>query len=73
MVNNCNEAVVKNLSNMYTEAFLFVGNLLQDGKIEEVRFLKSGFRVRFKGEKGWFDYPYTETGIISFLELYETY
>jgi hypothetical protein len=58
---------------MYTEAFLFVGNLLQDGKIEEVVFKKKGFRVRFKGEKFLFHFKFTEAGIIDFLELYETY
>lgn len=58
---------------MYTEAFLFVGNLIQDGKIEEVVFTKKGFRVRFKGEKQLFHYKFTEESIIDFLELYETY
>jgi len=58
---------------MYTEAFLFIGNLLQDGKIEEVVFTKKGFRVRFKGEKQLFHYKFTEESIIDFLELYETY
>jgi len=52
---------------------MFVGNLLQDGKIEEVVFKKKGFRVRFKGEPQLFHYKYTEQSIISFLELYETY
>lgn len=58
---------------MYTEAFLFVGNLLQDGKIEEVVFKKKGFRVRFKGEKQTFNFKFTEEGIINFIELYETF
>jgi hypothetical protein len=58
---------------MYTEAFLFIGNLLQDGKIEEVVFKKKGFRLRFKGEKQLFHYTYTGDEIIKFLELYETY
>jgi hypothetical protein len=58
---------------MNTEAFLFVGNLLQDGKIEEVVFKKKGFRVRFKGEKQLFHWKYSENSIVDFLELYETY
>lgn len=58
---------------MYTKAFLFIGNLLQDGKIEEVVFKKKGFKVKFKSEKRFFDYDFTEQGIMNFLELYETY
>lgn len=58
---------------MYTEAFLFIGNLLQDGKIEEIVFKKKGFRVRFKGEKHLFHYKFEAGWIIKFLELYETY
>jgi len=58
---------------MYTESFLFIGNLLQDGKIEEIVFTKKGFRVRFKGEKQLFHRKFSETCIVDFLELYETF
>lgn len=56
---------------MYTEAFLFVGNLLQNGLIEEIKFGKSKFKVKFKGETKYFKYRYDQTDIDYFLEMYE--
>lgn len=58
---------------MYTESFLFVGNLLQSEVIERVVITKKGFKVKFKEEKQVFSYRFEEDSIISFLELYETY
>lgn len=58
---------------MYTEAFLFIGNLLQSEVVTEFVMTKKGFRVRFRDEKQLFHYDFTSEGIIEFLELYETY
>jgi len=52
---------------MYTEAFLFVGNLLQNGVIEKIKFGKTEFKVRFKGDKRFIPYEYTEEQIIDLL------
>lgn len=53
---------------MYTEAFLFIGNLLQNGLIEKIEFGKDGFEVTFKGEKRTVPYEYSGQEIIIFLE-----
>jgi len=53
---------------MYTEAFLFVGNLLQNGKIKKIKFGKNEFKVRFKGDKRFVPYEYSEKDIITLLE-----
>lgn len=58
---------------MYTEAFLFIGNLLQSEVITELVITKKGFRVRFRDEKMLFKYKFNEDSIMSFIELYETY
>lgn len=55
---------------MYTEAFLFVGNLLQNGLIKKVEFGKNNFKVTWK-DSGKTKYSYDEQGVIDFLELYE--
>lgn len=56
---------------MYTEAFLFVGNLLQNGLVEKIEFGKKKFKVLFKGEEKPFKYHYDKTDIEYFLEMYE--
>lgn len=53
---------------MYTEAFLFVGSLLQDGKIEQVIFEKDEFKVKFKGEERLIPYDYTSEDVIVLLK-----
>lgn len=53
---------------MYTEAFLFVGNLLQNGLIEKIKFGKTEFKVRFKGDKRFVPYEYSGDEIVTFLE-----
>lgn len=53
---------------MYTEAFLFVGNLLQNGLIEKIKFSKTEFKVRFKGDKRFIPYEYSKEDIITLLE-----
>jgi hypothetical protein len=55
---------------MYTEAFLFVGNLLQNGLIKKVEFGKNKFKVTWS-DGGKTKYNYNENGVIEFLELYE--
>ena len=57
---------------MYTEAFLFIGNLLQDGKIKKIKFRKKTFKIIWSNEaQGRYDY--NEKGIIEFLEDLEEY
>lgn len=58
---------------MYTEAFLFVGNLLQNGLIKKIEFGKKKFKVRFKGDKRFVPYEYTEEEIVIFLEDIENH
>lgn len=58
---------------MYTEAFLFIGNLLQSEVISEFVMTKKGFRVRFRDEKQLFYYTFEKDDIMTFIELYETY
>lgn len=58
---------------MYTESFLFIGNLLQNEVVSEFVMTKKGFRVRFRDEKQLFHFKFEEKSIIEFLELYETY
>lgn len=53
---------------MYTEAFLFVGNLLQNGLIEKIEFVKDNFEVTFKGESRSVPYEYSGEEIVIFLE-----
>ncbi len=53
---------------MYTEAFLFVGNLLQNGLIEEIRFDKNHFYVMFKEEEVFTPYEYSEHDVITLLK-----
>lgn len=53
---------------MYTEAFLFVGNLLQNGLIEKIKFNKTEFKIRFKGNKRFIPYEYSKEDIITLLE-----
>ena len=52
---------------MYTEAFLFVGNLLQDGFIKKIKFRKNTFKVIWKNDSQA-RYDYNERGVIEFLE-----
>lgn len=52
---------------MYTEAFLFVGNLLQDGLIKKIKFIKNTFKVIWKNDSQA-RYDYNERGVIEFLE-----
>lgn len=58
---------------MYTEAFLFVGNLLKNGLIEKIEFGKDNFEVTFKGESRTVPYEYTEEDIIILLEDLENF
>lgn len=53
---------------MYTEAFLFVGNLLQNELIEKIKFGKAEFKVRFKGDKRFVPYEYSGEDIITLLK-----
>lgn len=52
---------------MYTEAFLFVGNLLQDGLIKKIKFRKNTFKVIWKNDSQA-RYDYNQHGVIEFLE-----
>lgn len=53
---------------MYTEAFLFVGNLLQTGLIKRVKFGKNYFKVKFKDSKKFVPYEYSQNDILVFLQ-----
>ena len=53
---------------MYTEAFLFVGNLLQSGLIKKIKFNKKYFKVKYKDSKKFVPYEYSENDIIIFLQ-----
>lgn len=53
---------------MYTEAFLFVGNLLQNGLIKKIKFGKKYFKVKFKDSKKYVPYEYNEGDILIFLQ-----
>ncbi len=53
---------------MYTEAFLFVGNLFQNGLIEEIKFGKDYFHVKLKGEEIFTPYEYSEHDVITLLK-----
>ena len=53
---------------MYTEAFLFVGNLLQNGLIKRVKFGKNYFKVKFADSKKFVPYEYSENDILVFLQ-----
>jgi len=53
---------------MYTEAFLFVGNLLQNGLIKKIKFGKKYFKVKFKDSNKYVPYEYAENDIIVFLK-----
>ena len=55
---------------MYTEACLFVGNLLQSGAIDKVIFRKKTFKIIWSN-KSEARYDYNEQGILEFLEDYE--
>ncbi len=58
---------------MYTEAFLFIGNLLKDGLIKKIKFGKTYFKVKFKDSKRYVPYEYTEEEIVIFLEDIENH
>jgi len=58
---------------MYTEAFLFVGNLLQNGLIEKIEFEKIEFKVKFKGEERLIPYEYSGEDIVTLLEDLENF
>lgn len=53
---------------MYTEAFLFVGNLLQNGLIKKIKFGKKYFKVKFKGDERFVPYEYHQDDILTFLK-----
>lgn len=56
---------------MYTEAFLFIGNLLQNHLIiQKIELLKKGFCVKWT-DGGKTKHSYDESEIIEFIELYE--
>jgi hypothetical protein len=53
---------------MYTEAFLFVGNLVRNEVIEKIKFEKDYFHVKFKGDKRYIPYDYSEHDVITLLK-----
>lgn len=53
---------------MYTEAFLFVGNLVRNEVIEKIQFEKYYFYVKFKGEENYTPYDYSEHDVITLLK-----
>lgn len=55
---------------MYTEAFLFLANIVQKPFMKSILLGKDNFTVElFNGEQ--LNYSYDEKGIIDFLEMYE--
>lgn len=53
---------------MYTEAFLFIGNLLQNELIENIRFEKDYFHVKFKSDEREVPYDYSQHDVETLLK-----